>query len=132
MPSDVSAYEILPQMDASSSAPQQKYARVLSIVAFGDVRNLDWDRIQTLISISAGRATKRLTLVLVSNAFAAKAEARTGLFPYVQHCVTTATSLAHTSVESMAVAIDVLLFGWSNLQLSAHMYDAVFSNSPCK
>jgi hypothetical protein len=119
-------------MDTTFCASHQKCARVLSIVAFGDIKNLEWDEIQTLVSVSARRATKRLTLVLASNAFTAKAEARAGLFPHVQRCVTTATSLAQTNVDSVAVAIDVLLFGWSNPQLSAHLYDAVISNSSCK
>ena len=119
-------------MDPIFSEPQQEHTNVLSIVAFRDISNPAWDQFQRLLSISAERATRSLTLVLISDAFAAKAEARAKLFPYVQHCVSRATSLAYTSVDSMAIDINVLLYGWSNLQLHAHRYDAVFSNSPCK
>ncbi|GJC88095.1 uncharacterized protein ColLi_10933 [Colletotrichum liriopes] len=113
-----------------ASASQQKCARVLSIVAFEDIRELDWSPISLIVSTSAKCATKRLTLVLVNHVFAAKSAARASLFPSVQHYVTTITSLAQTSVESAAVAIDVLLFGWSDLQLSAYTWDQVYSNSP--
>ncbi|KAJ5800683.1 uncharacterized protein N7518_002751 [Penicillium psychrosexuale] len=113
-----------------ASASQQKCARVLSIVASEDIRELDWSHIHLLVSTSAKCATKRLTLVLVNNVFVARSEARSSLFPYVQHYVTTITSLAQTSVESATVAIDVLLFGWSDLQLSAYTWDQVYSNSP--
>ena len=119
-------------MDASSFTTQQEYANVLSIVAFGDIVKLEVDKIQTLVSTSAEHATKGLTIVLVYDAFTAKPEARPGLFPYVQHCVTTITSLAYTSLQSMAVAIDVLLFGWSDAQLFPKKFDAVFSNSTCE
>lgn len=99
-------------------------------MASDDIRELDWGPIQLLVSTSAKCATKRLTLVLVNNVFVARSEARASLFPYVQHYVTTITSLVQTSVESPTVAIDVLLFGWSDLQLSAYTWDQVYSNSP--
>ncbi|TAQ84874.1 hypothetical protein B7494_g6810 [Chlorociboria aeruginascens] len=41
------------------------------------------------------------------------------------------TSVSQQNVESAAtVAIDILLFGWSDLQLSAYTWDQVYSNSP--
>jgi hypothetical protein len=113
-----------------ASESQQKCARVLSIVAFEDIREPDWSSINSIVSTSAKCATKRLTLVLVNHVFVARSEARASLFPYVQLYVTTITSPAQTSVESAAVAVDVLLFGWSDLQLSAYTWDQVYSNSP--
>ncbi|CAG9945532.1 unnamed protein product [Clonostachys rosea f. rosea IK726] len=115
-----------------ASESQQKCARVLSIVAFEDIREPDWSSINSIVSTSAKCATKRLTLVLVNHVFVARSEARASLFPYVQLYVTTITSPAQTSVESAAVAVDVLLFGWSDLQLSAYTWDQVYSNSPSR
>lgn len=68
----------------------------------------------------------------INDAFVARSVARPSLFPYVQRYITTITSLAQTSVESTTVAIDVLLFGWSDLQLSAYTWDQMYSNSPGK
>ncbi|KAJ8133218.1 hypothetical protein O1611_g406 [Lasiodiplodia mahajangana] len=113
-----------------ASAPQKKCARVLSIVASEDIRDPDWSHAHLLVSAPAKCATTRLTLVLVNNAFVATSEVRASLFPYVQHYVTTITSLAQTNVESATVAIDVLLFGWSDLQLFTYTWDQVYSNSP--
>lgn len=131
LPSHISTCATNPRMTMASPS-QQKCARVLSIVASGDIREPEWSHIHLLVSTSAKCATKRLTLVLVNNIFVARSEARAKLFPYVQHYVTTITSLAQTSVESATVAIDVLLFGWSDLQLSAYTWDQVYSNSPSK